>query len=781
MSAAFDQLLTLAGQIATNAANLVEAAENNRLFMFTPANGGPNSNGMVTLTIQGQQLVVASRAKIEADGLQGIQGEKGDKGDQGDQGPAGNINNAPASAITSGVFDIARIPVLPSQLQFTSSGGLADLTTAQQNAIGQGSIVTTTDGYRWVYNGSGSKTVAGSYTQLADITPEWDIIANKPSTFPSTIAQVSDLTTALNGKSAVGHTHGLADIPVQLYRSGGTGQVDWNSTVSTQNGFGGLLQANATNGPIPGNGSYYHPWNVVYSTTSNMCQLALPYGDSSSVNAGLHYRGRYDGAWTPWQKIWTSTTFDPATKLGVTAKAADSDLLDGMNPASGSSANTIVSRDSNGDFGGRYVNSAYFNSTDNVVGSGVTSIMVKAGDDYHRSGNQAAVRTFLGLGTAAYSATGTFAAASHGHSISEVSGLQTALDGKASLTSPTFSGTITAATVTSGNHTFSTGRSGNVGVYDAAQTQAVWAMGPAYVLSPSGNSTTYGNHYGLAWSYNPDYGANGNNPQSKVGLNHQLLIQNAGVTQTAIGSGVWTNGFIESAGSGGWAIGSKGGVNRIDFTGGGFRALNAAGSYAGFSASDISASGNLNVSGSISSGSISSSGSITAAGWLYSGGSTGWYNNTYAGGIHMSDSTWIRTYNGKSFYCDAEIQATTLRSNAATYTVSLTASGAIQGATVTATSDASLKENIVCLDGALELVSRIKARRFNWIEDGRADLGVIAQELEEVLPELVYENEGKKSVNYGALSVVNTAAIQEQEVRIARLEAQVAALMGRLN
>lgn len=44
--------------------------------------------------------------------------------------------------------------------------------------------------------------------------------------------------------------------------------------------------------------------------------------------------------------------------------------------------------------------------------------------------NAAAQRTTLGLGTAATSATGDFAAASHTHSIANVTGLQTALDGK---------------------------------------------------------------------------------------------------------------------------------------------------------------------------------------------------------------------------------------------------------------------------------------------------------------------------------------------------------------
>ena len=117
----------------------------------------------------------------------------------------------PSSRLT-GVIDIARIPVLPSQLQFVSSGGLANLTTAQKNGIGRGSIVTTTDGFRYVYSGDGSKTSAASYTLLADITPAWDSVTDKPAYFPSNVASVAGLQSALDGKSATGHGHAMSEV-----------------------------------------------------------------------------------------------------------------------------------------------------------------------------------------------------------------------------------------------------------------------------------------------------------------------------------------------------------------------------------------------------------------------------------------------------------------------------------------------------------------------------------------------------------------------------------------
>lgn len=43
--------------------------------------------------------------------------------------------------------------------------------------------------------------------------------------------------------------------------------------------------------------------------------------------------------------------------------------------------------------------------------------------------------------------------------------------------------------------------------------------------------------------------------------------------------------------------------------------------------------------------------------WLRTKGDNGWYNSTYAGGWHMTDSTWIRAFNGKSVYTPGIIQA----------------------------------------------------------------------------------------------------------------------------
>ena len=80
-------------------------------------------------------------------------------------------------------------------------------------------------------------------------------------------------------------------------------------------------------------------------------------------------------------------------------------------------------------------------------------------------------------------------------------------------------------------------------------------------------------------------------------------------------------------------------------------------------------------------------------------------------------------------------------------------------------SDENLKENIEPIDGALEKVNLINGVTWDWKEGG-ADAGVIAQEVEKVLPEAVFENNGVKMVNYGALIGLQMAAINELQEKL---------------
>ena len=95
------------------------------------------------------------------------------------------------------------------------------------------------------------------------------------------------------------------------------------------------------------------------------------------------------------------------------------------------------------------------------------------------------------------------------------------------------------------------------------------------------------------------------------------------------------------------------------------------------------------------------------------------------------------------------------------------------GGNITANSDISLKDNIVTIPDALDKLLQIRGVTYNRndIEDNPRQTGVIAQEVETVLPEVVSEDAlGIKSVAYGNMVGLLIEAIKEQQARIDALE-----------
>jgi hypothetical protein len=92
---------------------------------------------------------------------------------------------------------------------------------------------------------------------------------------------------------------------------------------------------------------------------------------------------------------------------------------------------------------------------------------------------------------------------------------------------------------------------------------------------------------------------------------------------------------------------------------------------------------------------------------------------------------------------------------------------------IIAYSDARVKENIKTIDNALEKTTKLRGVSYtrNDIEDKSTKIGVIAQEVLEVLPEVVSkDDEGKYSVSYGNIVGVLIEAIKELEARVKELE-----------
>ena len=77
-------------------------------------------------------------------------------------------------------------------------------------------------------------------------------------------------------------------------------------------------------------------------------------------------------------------------------------------------------------------------------------------------------------------------------------------------------------------------------------------------------------------------------------------------------------------------------------------------------------------------------------------------------------------------------------------------------------SDSTLKDNVETIPNALEKIESLRGVHFTWKDTNQAQMGVIAQELEQVYPELVHENEeGVKMVEYSSLIGVLIEAVKD--------------------
>ena len=92
---------------------------------------------------------------------------------------------------------------------------------------------------------------------------------------------------------------------------------------------------------------------------------------------------------------------------------------------------------------------------------------------------------------------------------------------------------------------------------------------------------------------------------------------------------------------------------------------------------------------------------------------------------------------------------------------------------VTAYSDARLKHDVRTFDSALDTVQKMRGVRYSWNRDGSAGIGFIAQELEQVCPELVLTGE-LKSVAYGNIAAILVEAVKELRAEVNSLRAELA-------
>ena len=153
----------------------------------------------------------------------------------------------------------------------------------------------------------------------------------------------------------------------------------------------------------------------------------------------------------------------------------------------------------------------------------------------------------------------------------------------------------------------------------------------------------------------------------------------------------------------------------------------------------------------INSSGINVTGKITCTnGAIFSGVVT---STTFNGQINAGVSTFtgISTFQSSLFGTQASF------------------SGVVTATDFNSLSDIKYKENVNTVNNALLKVEQLRGVKFDWKESGLPSYGIIAQELEEVLPELVHGND-PKTVNYNGIIGVLIEAIKELKAEVEELK-----------
>ena len=153
----------------------------------------------------------------------------------------------------------------------------------------------------------------------------------------------------------------------------------------------------------------------------------------------------------------------------------------------------------------------------------------------------------------------------------------------------------------------------------------------------------------------------------------------------------------------------------------------------------------------------------------FAGGST-YFKNLFisgvsAGGVGISGAARIEFSSGATTLYGAS-NTLQVNSGGTSITGAITCTGPITGTDCIASSDERLKDNITT--APVGIIDEIHGREWAWKESGNKGSGVVAQELEKVLPHLVHEDdEGMKSVSYNGL-----VAYLIEEVKALRAEVE---------
>ncbi|MFT7553382.1 MAG: hypothetical protein ACI9BV_003716 [Rhodothermales bacterium] len=327
------------------------------------------------------------------------------------------------------------------------------------------------------------------------------------------------------------------------------------------------------------------------------------------------------------------------------------------------------------------------------------------------------------------------------------------------------------------------------------------------------------------------------------GNNHSLLVSPVGYTGINIDNGFLPNGLLDVQTTGGVSrltvtADGKVGIGTDGLTLASGSVTSATGAIS-FGNENLSTTGTLMSSGTITSQVISDATSrafdMTRVGqtWGFHGDNNRWTLRDVTGGTDMIYATdsgvgILRVPSTYAFEVNGDIHSSggTLRSDAGAVIASdltlalgsiTSASGSIdfgnedlitsgsiglgttpttilsivQNSTTDPVADAwttyssrRWKSNIQTLPKALETVMQLRGVSYNWKADGKSDIGLIAEEVGAIIPEIVvFEENGvdAMSLDYARLVAVLIEAIKEQQQLLDSRESEIAVLSDRMD
>ena len=87
-------------------------------------------------------------------------------------------------------------------------------------------------------------------------------------------------------------------------------------------------------------------------------------------------------------------------------------------------------------------------------------------------------------------------------------------------------------------------------------------------------------------------------------------------------------------------------------------------------------------------------------------------------------------------------------------------------------SDITLKDNVTDIVGALDTIKQLTGKSFTWKDSGAKGYGLIAQDVEQVIPDIVVTTEGIKGINYINIIAFLIESVKELSLQVDQLKKQ---------